>query len=355
MQRSSPRSAASGPTNRFNRLQACASPRSAELAGRSVRLSADVPAAFDVPLAPHHKAIGRWVATRADQSARYPRQEARALIERTFEAAVLDELSRVEIADLRVVALQGEGELPPALAVICDSVGALELGWIEKSNVLSSTLFFNVAPVGWQAAAYAALTSTLYAVLPVFGYEALFEEVSAYYWDGETDDESARRCLIDYHGAEEEDLSGMTLPSEMNARRPEWMIAANAAPLKHMAVALADKIRTLRSAHKALKAFGAERSAWRYEHDVCSEYLPGYEDCSCLPPLTLVPFDQFQRELDDVANHGMQQGFMDVAGLCQLVDAAAVDDWFTSLRLGVDLLRAAQDLIDLDLSELKGR
>ncbi|KAK0348931.1 hypothetical protein LTR94_035171, partial [Friedmanniomyces endolithicus] len=91
-------------------------------------------------------------------------------------------------------------------------VGQIDLGWIEKSNVLSNTLFGPAAPVGWRAAAYSLLESTLGDVLPVFSYADLFEEVSAYYWDGATDDESARATLIEYHGEDPDVAYEMTLP-----------------------------------------------------------------------------------------------------------------------------------------------
>jgi len=64
--------------------------------------------------------------------------------------------------------------------------------------------------------------------------------------------------------------------------------------------------------------------------------------------MTLVPADHFARELDYVGDYGMQQGFMDIAGLCPLSDPGKVDDWFASLKLGAELLLAAQQLINLD-------
>jgi len=54
------------------------------------------------------------------------------------------------------------------------------------------------------------------------------------------------------------------------------------------------------------------------------------------------------RELDDVARHGMEMGFMDLAGICPLPDAGRIDDWFASLRLGADFLIAAQNLLQFD-------
>lgn len=337
--------------NRFSLRPVSASRPSADLAGRSVALSIDVPAVFDAPLAPHHKMIGRWAAARDKATARYTRHGARQRIEQVFEAAVAEILEPFKLADLRVVALVGEAHLPPALAVICDSIGQLELGWIEKDNVLSNALLGYVAPLRWRAAAYQALCQTLGAALPVFGYDDLFEEVAAYYWDGETDDASARKCLIEYHGAEVEDLDEMTLPSQMNARRPDWMIA-KPAPLKDMPKSLRRALVRLRDAHAALKSVEPNGSAWRFDIDLYHEYIPGSEDCSYLPPMTLVPEDEFARELDTVGRHGMETGFMDVAGLCPLTDPSKVEEWFGSLKLGAEFLLAAQDLINLDPANL---
>ena len=332
--------------SRSSRRPALPSRPSADLAGLTVALSADVPAAFEAPLAPHHKLIGRWVAAREQTAGRYTRHGARQRIEQAFGAAVGEILQPFELADLRVVALIGGDDLPPALAIMCDSIGQLDMGWIEKSNVLSNTLFGQVAPVGWRAAAYQALCQTLNAVLPIFGYEDLFDEVSAYYWDGATDDDSARKTLIEYHGAEAEDLDEMTLPSEMNARRPDWM-TAKPAPLAQMPAELRRAVKRLRDAHKALKAIGRDGSAWRFDFEHLCSYIPEAEDWSHLPSMTLVPFDQFARELDDVGRHGMEVGFMDVAGICQLPGTDSVDEWLASLKLGAELLLAAQDLINL--------
>lgn len=335
-----------------SRPPACGLRPSADLAGRSVALSIDVPATFDVPLAPHHKLIGGWVAAQAETEKLYSRPEARRYIERTFDAAVMEILKPLELADLRVVVLIGEAGLPPAIAVICDSIGQLDLGWIEKSNILSNTLFGAGAPVSWRATAYQALEETLRGILPVFGYSDLFEEISGYYWDGETDDAAARRSLIEYHGHGPEDVDEMVLPSQMNARRPDWMLAANAKALKNLPAGLRKRLRTLRAAHKAIKDVAPEGSAWFFDWDMIRDYLPHMADCGTLPPLTLVPFDQFAQELDDAGRIGMENGFMDVAGLCQLTDAAKVDGWFASLKLGVDFLLAAQALIDLDPAQM---
>jgi hypothetical protein len=71
-----------------------------------------------------------------------------------------------------------------------------------------------------------------------------------------------------------------------------------------------------------------------------------------LPPLTLVPSGQFAPELDDVGRHGMEMGFMDIAGLCPLTNPGRIDDWLASLRLGAEFLLAAQNLIELDPTKL---
>lgn len=291
--------------------------------------------------------IGRWAADRRRSSARCTRNVARQWIERTLNAAVIDILGRFNLADLRVVALIGENDLPPALVIVCDTIGQIDLGWIEKSNVLSNTLFGNVAPVGWRAAAYQALGQYLGTALPVFGYDDLFEETSAYYWDGETTDDGARKALMEWHGHDPDDLEDMVLPSQMAAKRPDWM-TAKAAPLRGMPVALREAISRLRTAHAALAGADQAGSAWRRTRDTVLEYLPENEDRSHLPPLTLVPADHFARELDDVGRFGMEQGFDDIAGLCPLSDPATIDAWLASLRLGAEVLLAAQDLINLD-------
>lgn len=343
---SRPMLACAGQPSRFSRPQACASRPSADLAGRAVTLSAAVPASFDAPLAPHHVTIGRWVAAREAKPLRYTRQDARRRIEQVFNDAVVDILSPFDLADLRVVALHGDGERPPALAIICDTVGQIELGWIGKANVLSNTLFGRVAPVGWRAAAYQALEQSLPDVLPIFGYHDFIEELSAYYWDGATDDDGARAALIHIYGEEEVDQGEMTLPSQLAERRPDWM-TAKAAPLKDMPKDLQAALRRLRDAQGALKAAAAPGNAWRLDSDQYHEYCPDAEDHSYLPPMTLLPFEQFARELDDVGRMGMETGFMDCAGLCPLADPGTIDAWFASLRAGAELLLAAQHLINL--------
>lgn len=45
-------------------------------------------------------------------------------------------------------------------------------------------------------------------------------------------------------------------------------------------------------------------------------------------------------------------GFMDVAGLCPITDAASIDAWFASFKLGVDFLLRAQELIDLNPKDM---
>lgn len=328
--------------SRFSRRQACASRRSADLAGRSIALSEDIPAIFDAPLAHHHKLIGRWVAAREKTSRAFTRAEARLHIERVFNAAVLEILNPIDIADFRIAVLHGEEDDTPAIAMICQSLGQLDLGWIETGD----------APVPWRAAAYKALEQSLGRALPVFGYQDLFNEISMYYWDGEIDDESARQCLIGYHGVDPVELDEHVLPSTMDARRPEWMIEANAAAPMQLPARLREKLGRLRATHNALAHLPPERDAWHFDIQTVYDYIPEFEECSSLPPLTLVPFEHFARELDDVARHGMEMGFMDVAGLCPLPDAGHIDDWFASLRLGARLLLAAQDLIQLDPAKL---
>lgn len=339
--RMTPETAAAG---RSRRRPVSVSRPSADLAGRSVALSSDIPAIFDRPLAAHHKLIGQWAISREKFAETCTRPEARRRFERIFDAAVQEILPPIELVDFRIAVLHGKDVGPAAIAVICDNIGQLDLGWIETSE----------APIPWRATAYRALEQSLGIVLPIFGYDDLFEEISIYYWEGETDDEAARECLISHHGVDPDELDGISLPSAMNARRPEWMIGANAAPASGLPKRLRQMLDRLANAHGALRELGCEDNAWHFDRDMISDYLPGTDECATLPPLTLVPFEQFARELDDVGRHGMELGFMDVAGICQLPSATRVDDWLASLRLGAELLIAAQELIQLDPTSLRG-
>ncbi len=330
------------PSIGLRRPQVSNSRRSADLVGRAVTLSPDIPSIFDAPLAAHHKLIGRWAAAREKQARTYSRVEARQRIERVFGATVADILRPVEIADFRAAVILSEQGGPPAIALICQSLGQIDLGWIETGE----------APIAWRAAAYQMLDKTLRAALPIFNYDDLFEEISMYYWDGEFEDEAARQALIHYHGADAETLDELTMPSEMNARRPEWMLADKAAPTAELPKPLRAALQTVGQAHAALKAAMPERNAWYFEWDQLLEYIPEMEECTRLPPMTLVPFDQFTRELDDVARHGMEMGFTDVAGIVPLENASLIDDWFASLALGAQFLLAAQALIQLDPATL---
>lgn len=328
--------------NRLHARPASASRRSADLAGRGVAISADIPDIFDAPLRPHHKLIGRWVAGRETSSRRFTRVAARRHIESVFNAAVIEILNPIELADFRVTVILNEKDAVPAIAVICQNLGQIDLGWIETGD----------APIPWRAAAYRALEQCLGRVLPIFSYEDLFNEISMYYWDGELDDEGARQSLIAYHGADADELDELTLPSEMNARRPEWMIKENAAPSALLPTGLRKMLKRFHAAHKAVGALLPERNAWDFDLEVAYEYIPGIEECSSLPALTLVPFDHFTRELDDVGRNGMEMGFMDIAGLCPMPDASQIDDWFASLAVGAEFLLAAQDLTQLDPAQL---
>lgn len=330
------------PRNHFNPPPTSVSPRSADLAGRSVALSADIPFSFDQPLSPHHKLIGKWAASRGRSVQQYTRSAARRHIERVFNAAVLATLEPLTLANLRTVVLNGEHVGQPAIALVCDSIGQLDLGWIESSD----------APIPWRAACYAALEETLGTALPIFGYQDLFNEISMYYWEGETEDEGALQCLIDYHGADPDDLDELTLPSTMAAKKPEWMSKANSAPLAKLPSGLRRAMRKLRRTHDALRRVPDDRSAWRFNSDILYEYIPDIEECSSLPPLTLVPVEFFAAEVDDVGRHGMEYGFMDIAGLCPLPDPNFIDDWFASLRVGAEFLLAAQHLIQLEPENL---
>jgi len=286
--------------------------------------------------------MGRWAVALDPQARRYTRIQARRHIERAFNTAVLKILEPVGIADLRAVVLIGEEMQAPAIALVCDSVGQLDLGWIEDSE----------APIPWRATAYAALEMSLGSALPVFGFQDLFQEISMYYWEGETEDEAARESLVHCHGADPGELDEHTLPSTMMARRPDWMIATNAAPPAALPPGLRKALKRLRQLHKAFGQAEPERNAWHFDSEAVYGYLPGFEECSPLPPLTLVPTEFFAPELDDVGRHGMEYGFMDVIGICPLPDADRIADWLISLQLGAQFLLAAQQLLELDPTTL---
>lgn len=326
------------PANRFIPRPGCGSPPSADLVGRAVAISGDIPTFFDTPLARHHRLIGSWIAARDASAVRYTCPQVRRHIERVFDAAVLGILEPVELADLRVTVLRGDDDRPPALVITCESMGQLDLGWIEDSD----------APIPWRAAAYAALDTMLGRVLPVFGYRDLFEEIARWYCEGETDDAAAREVLTECHGADAEDLESQPLPSTMNARRPAWMIAANAAPPARLPIRLRRVLAALRRAHEAVERIPPACDAWHVDHQRLVEHLPEFEECSHLPAVTLVPFEHFACEIDDMCRHGMEVGFTDVAGFHPLAHADRIDDWFASLRLGARFLCAVQDLIRFD-------
>lgn len=303
-----------------------------------------MPGEFDAPLGAHHRVLGRWVATRDPQLGALTRVEALRHIERTFDRAVMQVLEPLKLSNLRVVVLMGDESLHPAFAVLCDDIGQIDLGWIEKTNLLSDALAGPVAPVGWRAAAYRALEGTLGSVLKLFNYADMVEEFSMYHWDGATTDADALAHLTECYGVEVDEAEEM-LPSTMNAKRPDYM-TAGADPLKRMPKGLADRLRRLRAAFDAHRA---ARAAWLVEDfHLSTEYFPELEEASHLPPLTLVPHDQFARELDEIGRHGMEMGFNNVAGLLELPDSDRIAHWFESFRLGIDVLLAAQDLIEFD-------
>lgn len=324
--------------SRFSRPPACVFRPSADLAGRPVSLSRDIPVNFDRPLAPHHKLVGRWIASRTVSAPEYSRPQARWHIERAFETAVLEILEPIDLVDLRVMVLQREEGGPPAIAVICDSLGQLDLGWIEDSD----------APIPWRTVAYKLLERTLGSILPVFDYEDLFDHFSMYYWEGATDDEEALRCLIEYHGVTPDDLESYTLPSAMNARRPGWMIGENAGRSTCLPDGLRTRMAMLRNAHRAFLRLSSDEDAWHFDEESVGGYIPEFEDHSMVLPLTLVPLEQFRRDIDEMAQHGMEYGFMDVIGLCPLPGADRIDDWLASLRLGAQFLIAVQELLHFD-------
>lgn len=317
-----------------------------------MRLSPAVPTGFDAPLGPHHRIIGQWVARHAPIDRLLTRAEARRHIEQSFQRAVLDIIGVNTLADLRVTVLAGDGDAqPPAIAILCDSIGQIDMGWIERTNVLANTLNGFVAPVGWRARAYGALYH-LAAVLPMFGFDEMMEELSGYYWDGETEDEGARHALVTYHGHDPDDVD-VILPSQIRDKRPDYMLAENADLLKALPRTLKAALRRVEAAWNSVRGCKEPGNAWHFDFHQIAEYLPEYEDVSPLPALTTVPFDVYAQELDQIGQTGMEYGFHNVCGLCPLTGPDVLDQWFASLRLGAELIAAVQDLIDLDVSKVR--
>lgn len=315
-----------------------------------MRLSPAIPSGFDAPLGPHHRIIGQWVARHAPADRLFTRAEARRHIEQSFQRAVLEIIGINTLADLRVTVLAGDGDAqPPAIAILCDSIGQIDMGWIELTNVLANTAQGFVAPVGWRGRAYGALHH-LAAVLPLFGFDEMMEELSGYYWDGETEDEGARHTLVTYHGHDPDDV---ILPSQIRERRPDYMLAANAAPLKALPPALRAALRRVETAWKSVQRCKEQGNAWHFDAYQITSYLPEYEDVSPLPAMTIVPFDVFAEELDNIGQAGMEYGFHNICGLCPLTGPDVLDQWFASLRHGAELIAAVQDLIDLDVSKVR--
>lgn len=260
-------------------------------------------------------------------------------------------LAAIDMVDLRATVINATDDHPPAIALICDSLGQVELGWIEKCNLLSQTMQGPVAPVGWRAAAYKVLTETLPAVLPVFGFDDLMDELSTYYWDGVTEDKEAIENMVQWHGHSLDDLDEDMLPSAVRSRRPDWMLTDRAYPLKQLPVGLRQRIRAVRTARDAVIGQRSSAGAWNFDGPQVMEYLPEFEERSGLAPMTLCCAESFARELDDIARPGMEMGFMDIVGMAPLTEAASIDAWFESLKVGVEFLRAVQDLIAIDPTE----
>jgi hypothetical protein len=140
------------------------------------------------------------VAAREGTPSRYTRVGARKRIEQVFNAAVLEILAPIELSICASPSSSAKTTIRPQ----SPSSARPSANWIlagSKPATLPS----------WRAAAYAALGETLGTALPVFGYQDLFEEISMYYWDGEIDDEGARRSLAAYQGLSAEEIEEQTL------------------------------------------------------------------------------------------------------------------------------------------------
>lgn len=316
------------------------SPRSAKLAGGRVTLSPAVPTRFDAALNKHHIAIGRWVLEHRTQSSALTHDAARSLIEITFVDEVKRILAPIELADLHVMVLLNsyDDKAPPALIISNKSQGQIDLGWIETDED---------APIAWHRRAYQALVRAIQPIIPAITYDDMFEHLSHLYWDGETDDEAARESLRTYQDYDESDLAGMTMPSQLDAKRPEWMLDRSDHIPDQIHSELEAILADITAASEGLEKARKRADAFQFTdmEDLCA-YAPWYKESLGLPSMTVVPFEIFASEIDDVARHGMESGFLDVSGIYHLDrdDPADIDNWFTTLRAGVAVIEAVQRL-----------
>lgn len=327
-------------------LKALPSPRSDNLVGGIVRFSPDIPVSFGETLTSNHLTVGRWVAAHGLASeAAISREEARRLIENTLTAKIHEIIRGLEILGLHVAVLSCEEspddvDQPPAILISHNSHGDIFFKWIEDEAI----------PVGWRAAAYHAIATTLPRIVPLLALGDMMEELSMWYWDGEIDDEGAKLALIHNHGADEDELDGYVLPSQVEAKVPGWMKSELAARSRCLPPALRRSIIGLKQAARKARGHTGEGGAWSYDRDQLLEYAPWLEDASCVPPVTIVPSNIFEQELDDVYRFGMENGSDDTCGIMAISSAAEVDTWLTSFAAGVAVLKAAEALISLDPS-----
>ena len=313
---------------------------SVRIAGGAIRLSPDVPTRFGNPVGQHHVTIGKWARDRLVSAGPITENGFKHLVEQTFADAVGEILAPVELCDLHtMVLLNSENDKQAALVLANKSQGQIDLGWIETDED---------APLEWRCAAYSALVTNLQPIIPSISFDDMFEHLSMLYWDGETQDGPAREVLENFYGHDEEELEGMAMPSQVIAKIPAWMKDyAGDTPARPLHPQLAKILSDLKKASARLKR--AQKKADPFEfsdmEDLCS-FAPWYEESYSLPPTTVVPFEIFAAEIDDVARGGMEQGFLDAIGIYHLDPAAPelVGRWLETLRAGVAVIEIIQRL-----------
>lgn len=303
-----------------------------------MNLSPAIPTRFGNPVGKHHVIIGNWAKEMLASAGPVSESGFKHLIEATFAKVVGDILAPIKLCDLHVmVLLHSEEDEKPAIIIANKSQGQVDLGWIETAEN---------APMEWRCAAYRALVSNIHPIIPMITFDDMFEHLSMLYWDGSTEDHEAREALIHDHGHDEEDLEGMTMPSDVKAKAPAWMDDyAGEAPARPFHPELAKLFRDLRKARRRFDKAQAKANPFAFDFDDLCSYAPWYEESYCLPPMTVVPFDIFAEEIDDCARGGMEQGFLDVCGL-YLIDPASpqIDKWLETLRASVAVIDCIQRL-----------
>lgn len=336
-------------------LTSSLSPRLADLAGRAIKISPAVPVGFYNALSPAQRRIGLCLPS--DDLPPLTQLQASSWIDKQFDALIQPLLAPVRFLgyDISVRAtacnFDNKDAAPKAACIIStNGVGFLDFRWIADPD----------APVSWARIAYKAIRDHLPLVAPCHTYDDFMEAMACYHWGGELDDEKAKEEIQLYWNdngeGEEIDFDDHLLPSQLEARRPDWMIIDKDHPLPErkalpplLRQALINIKRTARTVRRSIHS---EKSAWHFDHEEACQYVPEIDEAAHYPPLLLIPEEPFIAEADDLYRLGWEVGFMDVTGVMEITDKPDFDVFLASFKAGIDLLLAIQTLLDLDIGAL---